>query len=86
MELPELPEDLERLPHMAWLHAKMLKLYRGSRLTTVDLPTAATLLLKPDAPPPTQEELDHVKLLIDQEIALLNELKALIQRLIDKNE
>ena len=36
MELPELPEDLENLPHMAWLRAKMLRLYRGSRLTAVD--------------------------------------------------
>jgi hypothetical protein len=86
MELPELPEDLKHLPHMAWLQAKMLKLYRSSRLTAVDLPTAATLLLNPDAPPPTQEELNHVKFLIDQEIALLNDLKTLIQRLIDKNE
>lgn len=86
MELPELPEDLENLPHMAWLHTKMLRLYRGSRLTAVDLPTAVHLLLEPDAPPPTKEELDHVKLLIDKEITLLNELKTLIQRLIDNNE
>ncbi|MCA1995457.1 MAG: hypothetical protein LDL41_25930 [Coleofasciculus sp. S288] len=86
MEVPELPEDIASDPHMAWLHLKMLQLYRNSRRTSINLPTVAAMLMHPDAPPPTKEELNHVNSLLEQEIALLIDLKAYIQRLLDHYE